>query len=258
MHAILRMGDKQLSKAVFFNLGEISLRGPVYTAVMAVPSTAGSGRASLRIETGGRVLQTLELTIEERIFRSETINATASMLDIATSPDPERTRQAEQMWAIWARTGTEVFADGNFVMPVVSTVQTSAFGHRRTYRYPNGNTSTSIHHGVDWRAPTGTPITAPAPGKVVLAMNRIVSGNSVGIEHMPGVYSLYFHMDKLAVSHGEIVQTGARLGNAGATGFATGAHLHYEIRVSTEYVDPAAFMGRKILDKDAILSILNE
>jgi murein DD-endopeptidase MepM/ murein hydrolase activator NlpD len=89
-------------------------------------------------------------------------------------------------------------------------------------------------------------------------MNRIVSGNSVVIEHMPGVYSLYYHMDKLAVNQGDMVQTGTRLGDAGATGFATGAHLHYEIRISTEYVDPAAFMGRKILDKDAILTVLNE
>jgi len=257
MQAVLIMGDKQLNKAVFFSLDAVSRRGPVYAAIMAVPSTANFGNALLRIEAGGKVLQTLPLTIEERRFKTETIEITQGMSDILSSQDPEKTKQAEQMWAIWARTGNDVYTTGNFVMPVVSTFQTSVFGTRRVYKYPNGKSSSSIHAGVDWRAPTGTPITAPAPGKVMLAMNRITTGNTVVIEHMPGVYSLYYHMNKLAVAQGDMVTAGTRLGDAGATGFATGAHLHYEIRVATENADPAIFMTRKILDKEAILAILN-
>ena len=111
-------------------------------------------------------------------------------------------------------------------MPVNSKVQTSRFGGRRVYQYPDGRSSSSIHAGVDWRAPTGTPISAPGPGRVALAMDRIVTGKTVVVEHLPGVYSLYFHMDKIAVAEGDMVQTGTRLGDAGATGFATGAHLH--------------------------------
>ena len=258
MQAVLFKEDKQLNRGTFFNLDAVSRRGPVSTAIMAVPSTADPGQAVLRIEAGGKVLQTLELTIERRAFSTETITLTNAMSDILTTPDPEKTRQAEQMWAIWARTGSEIYTTGNFVMPVVSSVQTSVFGTRRVYKYPNGRTSSSIHAGVDWRAPTGTPITAPAPGKVALAMNRITTGNTVVIEHMPGVYSLYYHMDKLAVAQGDMVQAGTRLGDAGATGFATGAHLHYEIRVATENADPAIFMTRNLLDKEAILAILNE
>ncbi|GHV84555.1 hypothetical protein AGMMS50230_01630 [Spirochaetia bacterium] len=258
MQATLIKGDKQLNRAVFFNLEEISSRGPVSAAVMAVPSTAGAGPALLRIEAGGKTLATLELVITERIFSTETINITSAMTDILTKPDPEKTRQAEQMWAIWARTGDEVHTLGNFIMPVNSTVQTSRFGGRRIYKYPDGRSSSSIHAGVDWRAPTGTPIAACAPGKVVLAQFRIVTGNTVVIEHMPGVYSLCYHMDKITVSEGDLVQTGTRLGDAGATGFATGAHLHWEVRVATENTDPASFLGRKLLDKDAILAILNE
>ena len=257
MHAVLVKDDKQLNRGTFFFLNINSLRGPVIAAIMAVPSTAGSGNAVLRIEAGGKVLHTLSLTIEERLFKTETIEITQAMSDILTSPDPEKTKQAEQMWAIWASTGSEIYTEGDFVMPVVSQVQTSIFGTRRTYKYPNGRSSTSIHAGVDWRAPTGTSITAPAPGKVVLAMNRITTGNTVVIEHMPGVYSLYYHMDKLMVTTGDMVITGMVLGQAGATGFATGAHLHYEIRVATENADPAIFQTRKILDKEAILAILN-
>ncbi|MCL1815167.1 MAG: M23 family metallopeptidase [Treponema sp.] len=258
MQASLVMSDKQLNRGTFFDLGVTSRRGPVKAAIMAVPSTADAGNAILRIEGGGKVLQTLELTIEFRGFKTETIHITSTMTDILTTPDPEKTKQAEQMWAIWVRTGNEVYTLGNFEMPVVSTFQTSIFGTRRIYVYPNGRSSPSLHTGVDWRAPTGTPITAPAAGKVVLAMNRITTGNTVVVEHMPGVYSLYYHMDRLAVQQGDTVITGTRLGDAGATGFATGAHLHYEIRVAAENTDPAIFMTRKILDKEAILAILNE
>jgi hypothetical protein len=258
MQAVLVRGETQLNRAFFFDLGETSRRGPVNVAVMAIPSTATAGTATLRIEAGGKVLEIRELTIEQRIFSTETINLTGAMSDILTVPDPEKTRQAEQMWAIWARTGDDVYTLGNFIMPVNSQVQTSRFGGRRIYKYPDGRTSSSIHAGVDWRAPTGTPISACAPGKVVLAQFRIVTGNTVVIEHMPGVYSLCYHMDKINVAVGDMVQTGTRLGDAGATGFATGAHLHWELRVATENTDPATFLGKSILDKEAILRILNE
>jgi murein DD-endopeptidase MepM/ murein hydrolase activator NlpD len=258
MRAVLLRGETQLGRAFFFDLEETSRRGRVNVVVMAVPSTITAGTATLRIEAGGKLLETRELTIEQRIFSTETINLTGAMSDILTVPDPEKTRQAEQMWAIWARTGDDIYTLGNFIMPVNSQVQTSRFGGRRVYKYPSGSTSSSIHAGVDWRAPTGTPISACAPGKVVLAQFRIVTGNTVVIEHMPGVYSLCYHMDKIDVAEGDIVQTGTRLGDAGATGFATGAHLHWELRVSTENTDPATFIGRKILDKEAILRILNE
>jgi murein DD-endopeptidase MepM/ murein hydrolase activator NlpD len=258
IRAVLVREETQLNRALFFDLGETSRRGRVNTAVMAIPSTARAGTATLRIEAEGRILDTQELTIKERIFSTETINLTGSMADILSIPDPEKTRQAEQLWAVLARTGDDIYTLGNFIMPVNSQVQTSRFGGRRIYKYPDGRTSSSIHAGVDWRAPTGTPISACAPGKVVLAQSRIVTGNTVVIEHMPGVYSLCYHMDKINVAVGDMVQTGTRLGDAGATGFATGAHLHWELRVATENTDPATFLGKSILDKEAILHILNE
>jgi murein DD-endopeptidase MepM/ murein hydrolase activator NlpD len=89
---------------------------------------------------------------------------------------------------------------------------------------------------------------------VVLARSRIVTGNSVVIEHLPGVYSLYYHLDKIEVTEGAIVNTGALIGLSGATGLATGPHLHWEIRVSGENTDPDAFISRPLLDKDAVLS----
>jgi murein DD-endopeptidase MepM/ murein hydrolase activator NlpD len=93
---------------------------------------------------------------------------------------------------------------------------------------------------------------------VVLSRFRIATGNSVIVEHMPGVYSLYYHMDRLSVNEGILVREGTLLGLSGSTGLATGPHLHWEIRVAGENCDPDAFVARAILDKNAILSNLIE
>jgi murein DD-endopeptidase MepM/ murein hydrolase activator NlpD len=255
--SLVRDGQK-LGSGRFFDLGESGARGKIYCAIMAVPSTAAAGKAHLVIESDSAVLNEFDVNVDERTFPTETIAITGGMQDILTTQDPQKTREAEQLWAILARTGNDIYTDGSFIMPVNSTVQTSRFGTRRVYKYPNGRSSTSIHAGVDWRAPTGTPISACGPGKVVMARTRIVTGNTVIVEHMPGVYSLYYHMDKIAVAEGDLVETGSRLGDAGATGFATGAHLHWELRVATENTDPARFLGRAVLDKAAILTTMNE
>ncbi|MDR1931145.1 MAG: M23 family metallopeptidase [Treponema sp.] len=249
---------KQIGAAVLFDPGLESKRGPVWAALMAVPSTAAPGRGSLRFEAGGRTLGELPFTIEDRKFASETIAITDSMSDLLTVPDPQKTREAQELWAILAHTGGDLYSLGNFILPVNSQVQTSRYGGRRIYKYPNGKSSTSIHAGIDYRAPKGTPVSACAPGKVALAKFRIVTGNTIIIEHMPGVYSLCYHLDSIDVSPGDLVQTGTRLGSAGATGFATGAHLHWEVRVAAENTDPEAFLERTVLDKDAILKIMNE
>ncbi|MDR1390113.1 MAG: M23 family metallopeptidase [Treponema sp.] len=259
VRANLVLNGQKTGSGRFFDLGEKSAaKDSVYCAIMAVPSTSGAGSAVLTIETANGVLTEINVTVEARQFPVETIALTAGMQDILTRPDPQKTREAEQLWAILAKTGSDLYSDGNFIMPVNSTFQTSRFGTRRTYKYPNGRSSTSIHAGVDWRAPTGTPLWACAPGKVVLARQRIVTGNTVIIEHMPGVYSLYYHMNKISVLEGNLVETGSPLGEAGATGFATGAHLHWEIRVAAENTDPASFLNGAVLDKEAILARMNQ
>jgi murein DD-endopeptidase MepM/ murein hydrolase activator NlpD len=248
---------RRIGQAVFFRLYEENSLGTVQAAIMAVPSTASPGRAAIRIEENGAVLGELAITIEKREFRTETLPLTGAMSDILTVPDPQKTAETQRLMAILNHTGGDVFCTGNFAMPVQSQVQTSRFGSRRINKYPDGRTSTSIHAGIDYRAPEGTPITVCAPGKVVFAGPRIITGNTVIIEHMPGVYSLCYHLSKISLAEGQMVKTGDALGAAGSTGFSTAAHLHWEVRVAGENTDPEAFLGRVILDKDVILGKLN-
>ena len=84
-----------------------------------------------------------------------------------------------------------------------------------------------------------------------------ITGNTVILEHLCGVYTLYYHLNSLSVKEGELVEAGTQIGEIGATGFVTGPHLHWELRVAGVAVDPEAFISTPILDKgNAFLHIV--
>jgi murein DD-endopeptidase MepM/ murein hydrolase activator NlpD len=255
---LLDSRGKRLGKAALFSLGHEEGGRELKAALLAIPSTAESGPALIRIQAADSTIKEFPLTIEKRDFVSELIPLDKNNTNIRTVPDPQKTAEAERLWAILSHTGSSVYCSGPFVPPVASTRRTSFFGDRRVYQYVTGASETSIHAGIDYGVSTGTEVKACAPGKVVLACFRIVTGNSVVIEHMPGVYSLYYHLDQLAVSEGALVSEGTLVGLSGSTGLATGPHLHWEIRTAGESSDPDAFAARAVLDKNAILSNLIE
>ena len=247
-HAVLTIGERQFSRTAFFPVPGFM------AAVLTVPSAANSGAAVIKLENNQSVIYEIPITIADRTFRSEVIDLNPTLTGIRTDPSPQRVEEANLLWAILRTTGDTVYHTGSFVPPVTSTRRTSFFGNRRVFRYSDGRSDTSIHAGVDYGVPTGTRVIASGAGRVVLARSRIVTGNSIIIEHAPGIYSLYYHLDKIEVEEGSIVNTGALLGLSGATGLATGPHLHWEIRVNTENTDPDAFLNRPILDKELIMS----
>jgi len=250
-HALLIMDEKQLAKAEFFPI-------PGYiTAVLAIPSTVNPGNAIIRIENDIGILCEIRITIANRKFDSEIIELNPTLTGIRTDPSPQRVDEANRLWAILTTFGDQIYHTGSFVPPVTSTRRTSFFGDRRVFKYSTGTSDTSIHAGVDYGVPTGTKVTACGAGKVILARSRIVTGNSIILEHAPGIYSIYYHLDKIEVKEGSMVNTGALLGLSGATGLATGPHLHWEIRVNAENTDPDAFVVRPIIDKEAIISKMN-
>ncbi|MCL2070001.1 MAG: peptidoglycan DD-metalloendopeptidase family protein [Treponema sp.] len=244
---------RRLSRASFFMLpGDEQ----IMVAVMAVPSTAQVGEATVSIETDYATIRELPFVIDGRDFYSETIHLDPVNTDLRTRPDPQRTAESQNIWAILNRTGTEVFFWDTFLPPVSSTRRTSYYGSRRVFQYSDGGSDTSIHAGVDYGVPTGTEVFASAAGRVVLARSRILTGNSVVLEHLPGIYSIYYHLNQIAVSEDSIVEAGALLGHSGATGLATGPHLHWEIRVYGENADPDVFLARPVIDKDDIINKL--
>jgi hypothetical protein len=124
--------------------------------------------------------------------------------------------------------------DGAFRTPVAGEVST-AFGTHRSYEY---------HPGMDFAAPQGAPVAAPAAGVVAYVGNVPARGNVVILDHGAGVYSTYAHLSKAEVEPGAQVKPGQVIARVGTTGFSTGPHLHWEIWVDGANVDPVEWTRR--------------
>ena len=252
--AQLIINDKQAAKAQAFLVPAENGQPSFTAALLTVPSTAEPGDALIKLNNELGVFLEIPFTIAPREFRSETITLTPSLTSLVSDPNPRRTAESERLWQILITNGTQVYHADKFVLPVTSTRRTSLFGTRRINAYSDGRRVTSIHAGVDFGIPTGTEVRACGRGKVILSRDRILTGNSVIIEHAPGIYSIYYHLDSLIAKENTIVEAGSVIGLSGSTGFSTGPHLHWELRVSTENTDPDAFANRPLIDKEQIIS----
>jgi murein DD-endopeptidase MepM/ murein hydrolase activator NlpD len=106
----------------------------------------------------------------------------------------------------------------------------------------------TMHAGLDFAAPVGTPILAAAGGVVSAAEYNPAYGNMVMIDHGNGLQTLYAHASKLEVRAGEIVRKGQQIANVGSTGRSTGSHLHFEVHVNGAPQNPARFLSRQSSD----------
>jgi len=102
----------------------------------------------------------------------------------------------------------------------------------------------AFHSGVDYPAPSGTPISASAGGRVIFAGRRPEYGLTVEIDHGAGLATRYAHASKLHVTVGQVVLPGQKIAEVGSTGRSTGAHLHFEVLSDGLIVDPVSYLAR--------------
>ncbi|WP_137819523.1 peptidoglycan DD-metalloendopeptidase family protein [Pseudomonas sp. 2FG] len=115
----------------------------------------------------------------------------------------------------------------------------SRFGLRRFFNGEERNP----HAGLDFAVAAGTPIKSPAAGKVTLIGNYFFNGNTVFVDHGQGFISMFCHLSKIDVKLGQQLSRGGVIGRVGATGRATGPHMHWNISLNDARVDPAIFIG---------------
>ncbi|HEY0070844.1 MAG TPA: M23 family metallopeptidase, partial [Chloroflexia bacterium] len=231
-------------RTLHFTLDEA--RGVAWAMLGAVPfQDVGPRQVTLYLENGdgGSRVVTRTLEITPYNFPSEVLSfdpETAALLDPAyTGPETETLER------IFAGRTPEQYWDGPFIMPLAGNIRiTSQFATRRCYNCAVGSKPTSYHGGLDMAAVEGTPVRAPAAGKVVFAGKLQVRGNVVIIDHGLGVYTLLAHNSRLLVQEGQMVRQGDRVSLSGNTGLSNGPHLHWEVHASGPPVEPLEWVKR--------------
>jgi len=214
--------------------------GGQWLAIVGVPLSAKAGPAELEVEGAGATRRVaFEVRAKEYVAQHITLKNRRQV-----TPEPADLRRierelAEQNAAYAAY--REGVVPSNVVLdrPVSGGRLSSPFGLRRFF---NGEPR-NPHSGLDFAVPAGTPVAAPAAGRVVLVGDYFFNGKTVFIDHGQGFISMFCHLSAIGVKVGDEVARGAVVGKVGATGRATGPHLHWNVSLNSVRVDPAIFIG---------------
>lgn len=191
--------------------------------LMPVRVDQAPGPVAVRVlDSAGQKVSEFSVTVLDGGFPIQNIDVSPGMSSLKPRPG-----EAEALRA-FNQTVSEIrYWDESFTRPVPGCVN-SLYGLQRHH---NGKPAGRRHLGVDMRGATGTPVKAPAAGIVRLARKMQMQGGTVGIDHGQGVLTSYYHLSRLAVREGQKVRRGQVVGYVGATGFATGPHLHWNFVV---------------------------
>ena len=176
----------------------------------------------LILDAHGQTVNSSKVQVLDGKYPIQNIQASKGMKELTPLPG-----EMEAMRTLATTVTAEKQWQEPFLLPVTEC-RNSPFG---VLRYHNGKPSGNYHRGLDLRAPLGRPIHAPAAGTIKVAQMFRLHGGTVGIDHGQGVTSHYLHMSKIVAVEGNRVQVGDLLGYSGATGFATGPHLHWGLYV---------------------------
>jgi len=217
-------------------------RGLIGVDVLATP---GAHPLTLTIERPGMPAATARHSVEvaEKAFPTRTLTVEPRYVEPPPDELDRLTREAVRLNALY-RTVTDRSPLQGMQEPIGGAL-TGGFGSRSVF---NGQPR-SPHAGTDFRGSVGTPIHAPAGGRVAMAEDLYFTGNTVVIDHGHGVYSILAHMSELGVRAGDEVAPGDLIGKVGATGRVTGPHLHWSIRLLGARVDPLSVL-RALTDLD--------
>jgi lysostaphin len=204
-----------------------------YRAFIPTTPLEAAGTRTLKIAGNGQV-QNLAVKIRPRKFPVQRIT-----LPPGKSASGATAYELKRVAAFKALQTPEKYWNGKFLAPSRARMST-IYGVRRYY---NGKFAKDYYHrGVDYAGASGSPVTAPASGRVAL-VGRVsqgfrVHGNVVGIDHGQGVTSILLHLSRINVKEGDFVKAGQLVGAVGSTGASTGPHLHWGLYVNGQSVDP--------------------
>jgi len=236
--AVVDLGDGPAPpKATYQDKPVLTVRedGKRWLAIVGIPLTVKPGEQ--RIEADG---QSRAFRVEPRHYREQHIKL-KNQRQVTPNPDDLKRIERELAEQTDAYRHFDPRQPSNllFDKPVAGPLS-SPFGLRRFFNGEERNP----HSGLDFAVPAGTPVKTPAAGRVTLVGDFFFNGRTVFVDHGQGLLSMFCHLSKVEVKVGDELPRGAVLGRVGATGRATGPHLHWNVSLNDARVDPTIFIGQ--------------
>jgi murein DD-endopeptidase MepM/ murein hydrolase activator NlpD len=216
--------------------------GSGHAAVVGIDMDAPAGARPWQVRvTTGTMVDTAEgeLPITARTYQVQHLTVAPSMAELDPATEKRAVEESERLRATYRTISGERLWRGAWLRPVAGETPGTGFGARRVI---NGQTR-APHSGIDFAAPVGAPVVAANRGRVALVGEYFFPGRLVVLDHGLGLYTVYFHLETIAVTEGQVVARGETLGTVGMTGRVTGPHLHFAAQVGAARIDPAILLG---------------
>ncbi len=209
-----------------------------WLAVVGIPLAAKAGNETLTFNDSQGKQQKVNFSIEDKSYESQYITLKNKRMVNPEKRDMTRIgSEQKRIRKAFANWEDVPLTTARMELPVTGPVS-SPFGLRRFFnKQPR-----KPHSGLDLAAPEGTPVVAPAAGKITDTGNFFFNGNTVFVDHGQGLVTMYCHLSRIDVEPGQRVKTGDVIGAVGETGRVTGAHLHWSVSLNNTRIDPALFL----------------
>ena len=208
-----------------------------WTAVVGLALDAKPGASVLQVQRAGAAAAKLSFEIQPQHYAEQRLTVKPGQVDLSAADLARYQRERDHQHQVISTVSNT--APGALAMqPPVPGLRSSSFGLRRVF---NGQ-SRAPHSGMDIAATSGTPVLAPLAATVIDVGDYFFNGRTVWLDHGAGLLSMVCHLSAVQVQVGDTLAAGQALGAVGATGRATGPHLHWSVSLNRAMVDPALFL----------------